>query len=325
MIDADALEHHLGIDENGLGPALGPMVVTAVMARVTCAGAAVAGRAARGKLATRLGDSKELVSHGDVALGEAWARALVARGAGRPEADRAPASPDALVHALARQDRATLTAPCPPHAAPQCWSRLDGALEASDDLVATIARDLDALADKGVDLVAVRSEILCVRRMNDAAEAGTSRFSLDLHAMERLTLDLRALAGGEVSATCGKVGGFGKYGPAFGPLAGRLFSVIEEARPRSAYRVPGVGEIAFVMDADATNLLVAMASMVGKWVREALMGGIVRYHRERSPEAPTASGYHDPVTQRFIAATRLARTARELPDACFERRKAAKR
>jgi ribonuclease HII len=122
---------------------------------------------------------------------------------------------------------------------------------------------------------------------------------------------------------CGKVGGFGKYGGAFGPLGGRLSTVLEEGRARSAYHFPGVGEIAFVRDADATDLGVAMASMVGKWLREVLMARIVRHYRGEQPALPDASGYHDPVTSAFVEATRLRRAEREVPDRCFERRSAS--
>ena len=293
------------------------MIVTAVLARVTEDGWRVAGRRARGHLAERLGDSKQLVSHGDVALGEAWARALATRGAGR---EPFAGGPDALLHAISADDHATLRAPCPTHVEAQCWSAEGEAFVATDEMVATIGRDLDRLATKGVEVLAVRSVILCARRMNDGLDAGRNRFVLDLHAMERLVMDLRGIAGEDVYAVCGKVGGFGKYGDAFGPLGGRLHAVLEEGRARSAYHFPGVGEIAFVRDSDASDLCVAMASMVGKYVREALMGRIVRHYREPLPDLPDASGYYDPVTTTFIDATRLVRASRGVPDRCFERR-----
>jgi hypothetical protein len=63
-----------------------------------------------------------------------------------------------------------------------------------------------------------------------------------------------------------------------------------------------------------------MASLVGKWVRDLFMSRIVRYHRALDPGLPDASGYHDPVTTRFVEATRLTRKKRVLPDDCFERR-----
>lgn len=314
--------YRIGVDENGLGPRLGPMVVTAVLARVTGDGAQVAGRAPRGALAARLGDSKQLVSHGDVALGEAWARALIARGCGRADGAAAGGSVDDLLHAIALDDRSALRAPCPGHVEQQCWSSEGEAFTAPDKLVRSVCRDLEKLGEKGVEIVAVRSVLLCAKRMNDGARAGKNRFVLDLHAMERLVLDLRRIAGSDVLAVCGKVGGFGKYGAAFGPLAGRLHTIIEEGRARSAYHFPGVGEIAFVRDSDASDLCVAMASMVGKYVREALMGRIARHYQRAIEGLPGASGYHDPVTTAFIAATSLVRGGRSVPDECFERRSA---
>ena len=314
---APSPRYRAGADENGLGPRLGPMVVTAVLARVQGDGWAIAGRPPRGALAQRLGDSKQLVAHGDVALGEAWARALVERGAGRsPDAS----SPDALIHAIAADDRTELRAPCPSHVEPQCWSSEGEAFESDGDLVRVLHKDLDRLAARGVEVVAVRSVILCARRLNDGADAGRNRFVLDLHAMERLLLHLREVAGDELFAVCGKVGGFGKYSDAFGPLAGRLHSVLEESRARSAYRFPGLGEIAFVRDSDASDLCVALASMVGKYLREALMSRVVRHYQRAIEGLTPASGYHDPVTAAFVEATRLVRAGQNIPDACFERR-----
>ncbi|WP_437674407.1 hypothetical protein [Sorangium sp. So ce131] len=314
-----SVRYRIGVDENGLGPRLGPMVVTAVLSRVTEAGWQTAGRAPRGALAQRLGDSKQLVAHGDVSLGEAWARALVARGCGRAGP---VSSVGELLHAVSLEDGAALRAPCPSHVEEQCWSEDGEAFAAPDKLLRAIGRDLDKLAEKGVEIVAVRSILICAKRMNDGARAGKNRFVLDLHAMERLILELRALAGVDVFAVCGKVGGFGKYGAAFGPLAGRLHLVVEESRARSAYRFPGLGEIAFVRDSDASDLCVAMASMVGKYVREAMMGRVARHYQRAVPGLHGASGYHDPITSAFIKATRLIRSAREIPDDCFERRAA---
>ena len=79
---------------------------------------------------------------------------------------------------------------------------------------------------------------------------------------------------------------------AFGPLAGRLHAIIEEGAKRSAYSFPGLGTIAFVRDADAHHLLVAMASMVGKWVREVMMAPhrpILRHSERRQSSARAAT------------------------------------
>ncbi len=304
----------MGIDENGLGPRLGPLIITGVTVSVTGDGERVASRAP-GRSFARIGDSKALVTYKDSSLGEAWARALLRR-LGRPAK-----TVDETIHSISLDPRAALRAPCPGDHHHQCW-RSDEAFAADDTLVHQVGRDLDRLGAKGISIVDVRAVIVCAQKLNVAADAGTSRFDVDLHAMERLVLASREATGDEVFATCGKVGGYDRYSAAFGPLAGRLHVAIEEGRKRSTYRFPTVGELSFVRDADAGNLLVAMASLVGKWLRDALMARIVRHHRAAAGDEtiPEPSGYHDPVTAKFVDATSLARKKHGLPDDCFERR-----
>ena len=178
-MDADWL---LGIDENGLGPRLGPLIVTAVVAEVHDAGAGLAARGARGALAERLGDSKALVSHGHVALGEAWARAIGRR------MGLEPGSPDALMSGISLDSAEELRRPCPSHLFAQCWRDEGERFEADDALVSRIERDLSGLDGRGIRVTEARSCIVCTRRLNDALAGGRSRFDVDLYAMERLVL-----------------------------------------------------------------------------------------------------------------------------------------
>ncbi len=307
----------VGIDENGLGPRLGPLVVTAAFARVNERGVATISRRQRGRAAERLGDSKALVKFGDSALGEAWGRAIATRLGATLE------TPEALVRWLSLDDDDALRRPCPADHHAQCWGATNESFE-GDALVGDVARDLDALASRGVEILGVRTCIVCTSRLNEASSRGVSRFDVDLHAMERLALAVREEVGIDVDVTCGKVGGYDRYSPAFGPLGGRLHTIVEEGRARSAYAFPALGRIAFVRDADASHRLVSLASLVGKWVRDLLMKRVVGYHRAVDPGLPFASGYHDPVTARFVDASALARKTRGLPDDCFERRVARK-
>jgi ribonuclease HII len=320
VLPAWARSHYVGIDENGMGPRLGPLIVTSVLATVDERGAKLVTSRPRGAVAKRIGDSKKLVAFDDSALGEAWARAIAAR------AGVTARTPAELLAAVALDDETTLQAPCPSHHVDLCWST-EGETFASDDaMVAACTKDLVLLEAKGVRVRRARVAIVCTKRLNDAVDRGLSRFDVDLHTMERLTLDARDEARDEVYALCGKVGGFDFYGDRFGPLAGYLQTMLVEGRARSEYHVPGVGRLAFVRDGDDTHLIIGLASLVGKWARDHLMRRVVRYHRVHAAPArngagalPEASGYHDPVTTQFIRATALTRKTRRIDTTCFER------
>lgn len=307
--------YRIGADENGLGPRLGPMLTTAVLAEVDDKGHSTVGRKARGGMQQRLGDSKVLVSHGDIDLAEAWTRVLVEQTTGT-----SPTTVRELVGALSLEPESALRKRCPSHVEGQCWHEEDETLAADPLLLKQVRKDVLKLASGGVRITSVRSVISCTKHLNDEVDAGRSRYAVDLHAMERLVLSLRERCDDDVLAILGKVGGYTQYERAFGPLAGRLCTTVEEKRPRSTYRFPGVGELSFVMDADASDRLVSIASLVGKYLREVLMARIVRHYRVHSPDLPDASGYHDPVTARFVDATSLVRKKRKIPDDCFERR-----
>jgi hypothetical protein len=148
----------------------------------------------------------------------------------------------------------------------------------------------------------------------------------DLHAMERLILHFRGEATEPLVATCGKVGGIGKYAPFFGPLQGRLHVALEEGQAQSCYRFPEIGELRFVRDADASDPLVMLASLVGKYLRELLMHRIAHFYEgEWGADSPSPSGYHDPVTARFVNETSKKRRELAIVQDCFERRPVEKK
>jgi len=303
--------YRIGADENGLGARLGPLVVTAVLARVDDQGTRTLSRRLPKKIRAFVADSKQLLSHGNVAIGEAWARTFV------PNAS----SPNDLFEKLSLEGSDRLHAPCPNHVRHQCWRPDDDGFVASDELLDQVGRARRALSEKGIEILGAKTSVVCVDRLNTARESGKNRFISDLHAMESLVLALRREVGSDVHAVCGKVGGMGDYSRFFGPLGGWLHVVLEQGRKRSGYKFPGVGELYFVQDADGPkgDPLVMLASLVGKYVRELLMTRVARWYAEHlDPEQPP-SGYNDPVTARFIEATELVRRRRRVPSSCFER------
>ncbi len=303
----------IGVDENGLGGRLGPLVVTGVLARANAQGIATLGKRLPRSIRATLDDSKRLLSHTDVRLGEAWARELAGADA---------ETPGALFERLSLEGVPKLSERCPKHAEAQCWSTGNDAFTAEPVLRKRVARHRALLAERGVELVAVRTSVICTDTLNRARRAGHNRFVSDLHAMEKLVLALRAEAGADVTAVCGKVGGMNEYSRFFGPLGGWLHNVLDEGHARSSYRFPTVGEIAFVRDADASDPLVMLASLVGKYVRELFMTRIARHYPNFDPEA-RPSGYHDPVSGSFVKRTALVRKRRKMPDSCFERERDA--
>jgi ribonuclease HII len=295
----------VGADENGLGARLGPLVVTAVLAEASPEGLAVLSRAPRGKVRADLGDSKRLLSHADVALGEAWARVLTGE---RCE------TPSQLFEQLSLEGMGSLQKDCPSHITQQCWGCDGEAFESNDEQLARIRGHVETFRRKGVEVRRVLVATACTQRLNLARQKGHNRFISDLHAMESLLLALRTGLDGDFVAVCGKVGGMSDYDRFFGPLSGRLRSTLVQSRARSAYYFPAMGEVQFVRDADAKNPLVMLASLVGKYVRELLMARIARFHGE-----DRVSGYHDPRTSAWVEATAGRRRSLRILDDCFER------
>jgi ribonuclease HII len=300
---------HIGADENGLGSRLGPLIVTAVLAETDEAGERFLARKLPKRMRDDLDDSKRLMSHTDVGIGEAWARAVAGDGV---------ASPAALFERLSLEGTSRLQRPCPKAAHPQCWNVERESFSATDEQCARAKAHLATFAQRGVLIREVRTSVVCTQQLNEKRDRGINRFMSDLHAMESLVLKLRESAGAPVHAVCGKVGGIGEYAKFFGPLAGWLHATIVEGQAESAYQFPKLGRLRFVRDADAHAPLVMLASLVGKYVRELFMSRIAG-HYPADEEMPRPSGYHDPVTAAFVERTALLRKRRRLPDRCFER------
>jgi len=301
---------HIGADENGLGSRLGPMIVTAVLAEADPAGERFLSRKLPKRMREDLDDSKRLMSHTNVGIGEAWARALTGSSA---------ATPAELFEQLSLEGSSKLREPCPKAAHAQCWTTGTEAFCASHEQLASTKKHVMTLQERGVRLLEVRTSVVCTQKLNENRERGINRFVSDLHAMESLVLKLQASAGAPVQAVCGKVGGIGEYSKFFGPLAGFLHAIVVEGQAESAYQFPRLGRLRFVRDADAHAPLVMLASLVGKYVRELFMSRIASHYPGGAENEARPSGYHDPVTSAFVDRTALLRKQRRMPDGCFER------
>lgn len=302
-----------GIDENGLGPRLGPMTTTAVT--LSLPGRYDAGRLARRGLRLGLTDSKATASSKKMAFAESVSLALLELG------NRlVPGRASEIFAALHLDGGSGLVAPCPDAGTMALCHGQDPSVPAfGGDAAEGHAVLGPLLRGRGAIRVgAVRTVAQCASVLNRAHAEGRNKLVLDLAAMERLAL-AAARDVGEHTILAGMIGGIRDV-PKFASFVPRdAFVALEETRSRRAYSIDGVGTLSFEVDADATHLPVALASIVGKYVRELGMARIVAFHREHDPDLPVPSGYHDPVTARFVSASEPIRRRLAIADGCFER------
>jgi len=302
----------MGVDENGLGPRLGPLVATSVALRVPrYARAALCERG----LALGLTDSKETGGFGRMGFTESVALALVRRGGGG-----LAATADAFLDLVSPGSRRRLRAGCPDaRTAAQCWA-VDLRLPAFGGDVSHGEGLLDQLVGRSsLRIVDVQSRIACAGVLNAKLSAGTNKLAVDLELFEDLICAVHAGHGAGLLAVCGMVGGIRDYASRISRFEPQRVRSLAGRRGQRRYRVEGVGEIRFEVDADARHLPVALASIVGKYVREISMRRIGEFYRRGNPDLDLASGYHDPVTTRFIDATEASRLRLGIAPDCFRR------
>lgn len=303
----------MGVDENGLGPRLGPLVASAVTLDTP-----KYARSALCRRGLRLGltDSKDTGGFGRMAFIESVALALLAEPRSEP-----PASSDALLELVASPSSRRLRAQCPdaPTAA-QCWG-VDLGLPAFGGDVSYGGELLDALVGRSrLRIVEVQSRIACAGVLNHRLAGGTNKLAVDLELFEDLISSAHERSAEPLLVVCGMVGGIRDYAARLRVFGERSIEPIVGRRGVRRYAVEGVGELRFEVDADARHLPVALASIVGKYVREVCMRRIGEFYRRTDPSIVLASGYHDPVTTRFIEATGPSRRRLGIATDCFRRR-----
>ena len=302
----------MGVDENGLGPRLGPLVATSVA--LDTRRYARAALSERG-LALGLTDSKETGGFGRMGFIESVALALLKRdGAGLP------GSSNGLLDRVSPGARQRLRARCPNGpTAEQCWA-VDLPLPAFGGDASYGEVLLDRLVGRSsLRIVDVQSRVACAGVLNAKLAAGKNKLAVDLELFEDLISSVRSRHSSPLLVVCGMIGGIRDYASRLSRFEPHRVESLVGRRGQRRYAVDGVGEIRFEVDADARHLPVALASMVGKYVREICMRRIGEFYRQGNPELKLASGYHDPVTTRFIEATEPSRRRLGIALDCFRR------
>ncbi len=311
-----------GIDENGLGPLLAPLIATSVTLELHKPKARLSGKTL---LELGIGDSKKVSAFGAMAHTESIALALLARVFGH-----APQDFDSLIEMLALtpegEHGARLRAPCPSSSTAQCWST-EVVLPAFQGSQEDGEHVLEKLQKRGAHLLRARSVVCCVARFNELTVRHKSKFTLDLRIFEELIHHELSQENASEHFLCGMVGGIRDYNKFWGPRMSSLGQTLVQSRKESTYRFAARDEneapfeVHFEVDADAHHLAVSLASMVGKYLRELFVLRQNRFYQSHAEEElPHASGYHDPVTKRFVGQTESLRRRLGIIDDCFLRR-----
>jgi ribonuclease HII len=300
----------VGIDENGLGPLLGPLVTTAVCIEL---GRYRAPRLAELAREVGIDDSKETAAFGRMAAAEGVALAVLESLLGR-----VPAHVDDLLETLLLDAPVGLRARCPEASRPQCWSAALPLPCFGGDL-AEGRRTLQSLAKRGIHVRRAKSAVACTRLLNDRLALGQSRVELDLELMERLLLDARSALACELLAICGMVGGIRNVVDKLRHIP-RAHVVPRRGREGAlVFDVAQLGEVRFEIDADRHHFPVALASMIGKYLRELWMSRHNRFYQAADQRLADVSGYHDPLTREFVRLSADLRKLLGIDDACFVR------
>ena len=284
----------IGMDEAGLGPNLGPLVITATVWEVPdpptefdfwqALQPAVSAQPARREKKLHIADSKVVYTPGKGPRElERSVLAVLAL------SEQQPPSYASLCHLLGSPlDAQTLDFPLPT----EDDSRLPCCLKSLDEEVVPYADALqDCCRESGIRLRTIRSEVLFPQRFNRLiAETGSKGVLLSQTSL-RLLRSVWDPADPAPTLVIGdKHGGRNQYHDLLADIVdGAFVFVREESREISRYRV-GPHEVRFQMKAES-HFPVAVASLVSKYLRELSMESLNRFWRQHLPDLKPTKGY----------------------------------
>jgi len=289
-----------GIDEAGLGPVLGPLVVSTTAFYVPddradepmwdLLAAAVSRRRSRRHTKIAIADSKKLYSRKRANALEHLERAALAAVATRK---KLPASLGKLL---------AITAPGAGGKAEEYpwYAGLDVPLpdSISETDAALAGNSFSAALDgAGAKLATMRCEPIFTGEFNRLVAATNNKSVVAFDVTARLVMHLWTKYGTSgLRIHVDRQGGRTRYLPALQRIFhGGQFKILDESDTRSAYRVSGTTramEISFTTGAEDRHLPVALASMVSKYIRELCMGMLNAFWAQHVDGLVPTAGYY---------------------------------
>ncbi|MBI3407410.1 MAG: hypothetical protein HY040_03515 [Planctomycetes bacterium] len=286
---------HIGVDEAGYGPNLGPFVMSVVAFRSPAADlwdslkTAVRRHSDHEDGRVLVADSKLVHSSGKgLQLLESCVGPFL-RVAGC--ANYADSTLGDLLKHLSRSSHADLHA--------ECWfhGKTGFPVEAdSAELDAQTERIQAASENAGLSFGLIQSAIVCPPRFNALIERWDSKAAvLGICLADLLGECLKTPAKEPFEVVVDKHGGRNSYSALLQhAFPDGMVLAREEGAARSIYEVRGTSRkinITFMPRAEQASFCVALASMVSKYVREALMGEFNRFWLAKTPGLKPTAGY----------------------------------
>jgi ribonuclease HII len=314
----------IGIDEAGYGPNLGPFVMSAVACRVPAEHSRANLWDVLRAVVRRQGDDDD----GRLFVDDSKLVYSTARGIRDLEtavlAWLSPSHHASLGELVSRLSRAGHDELCQ-----ETWYTGATKVPLEADPIALGAAALkfkDACTEQSLDWPIACSVIVCPARFNSLVDQWQSKgIVLSLGMCELIRACCAAADGDEPLLFCiDKHGGRNHYSAVLQTAFDDGFVVArEEGALRSTYHVIGLDRsITFTIQprADSAHMCVALASMVSKYLREALMGEFNRFWQQHVPGLEPTAGYPGD-SGRFRDAVRTARDKLQISDDCFWRKR----
>lgn len=290
----------LGIDENGLGPVMGPLIVTGILADVNkkdftwfpC-----------------IEDSKRFFrsrNPGSLRKLEETVLAVFLAVYGHM-----PASPGELVKNIC-------TIPACTHTRNICSENIPSRFRHADIRTAKNKGKEFALwmQQEQVNIRDINCRVMCPFYINKFLRKGSSKsfldFTLFMHIVEETQVPY-------CEVIAGKIGGMKRYFPFLKAVFPSLnIQIVEEKKEVSTYLLKNPNKttrIGFYLNVEKNSFLASLSSIIGKYVRELFMESI----NESLGNKEKVSGYRDKKTASFIAGNLEQWKSSNIPVDCLLR------